>query len=72
MKILTTTEMCDVVDLAKQEILSLRASNAELLAALKRAERDLAVIVEDDRCKIDASFPLATVRVAIAKAEGRS
>jgi hypothetical protein len=55
-------EMCEVVDLAKQEILNLRASNAELLAALKE-------IAANDPYKVSSAGVIA--RAVVAKVEGR-
>ena len=47
----------------------LREVNTELLAALKRAERDLLALMGDDAGKIDPAFARERVRAAIAKAE---
>ena len=50
------------------EIDRLRRVNAELVGALRRAERDFIAICEDDRGKIDPAFALERVRAALAKA----
>lgn len=51
------------------QIAKLEQDRKDLLAALKRAERDLLAIMGDDAGKIDPAFARNRVRAAIAKVE---